>query len=118
VERSTGCWRASIRIRPRRAKGESEEIRDACLQRCLEELARQDRDLVVTYYVGAGRERIDGRVRLATSLGVSDNALRLRVQRLRDRLRGCAARCVEQAGEGQDGGPTWTGGSRHYGTEG
>jgi hypothetical protein len=72
------------------------EVRDACLQRCLRELSEQERDLIEIYYVGTGRERIDGRARLAAALGLSENALRLRAQRLRDRLRVCAAQCVEQ----------------------
>ena len=91
------------RAAPASTHSENQEIRDGCLQRCLSELAREDRDLVVNYYVGAGRQRIEERVRLATALGVSDNALRLRIQRLRDRLRGCAARCVERGGVGRDG---------------
>ena len=94
----TGDEALATRAAPSSTQSESHEIRDTCLQRCLNELAREDRDLVVDYYVGAGRQRIEGRVRLATALGVSDNALRLRIQRLRDRLRSCAARCVEQAG--------------------
>jgi hypothetical protein len=73
------------------------EVRDACLQRCLAELSPKDRDLIVTYYVGTGRERIEGRARLAAALGLSDNALRHRAQRLRDRLRIRAAQYLEQA---------------------
>lgn len=73
------------------------ELRDACLQRCLAELSPHDRDLIVTYYVGAGRARIEGRAQLAATLGLSDNALRHRAQRLRERLRVRAAHYLEQA---------------------
>ena len=76
---------------------ESDEVRDACLERCLGQLPGDERDLIVTYYVGAGRERIAGRARLAAARGLSENALRHRAQRLRDSLRVCAARCLEQA---------------------
>ncbi len=55
---------------------EGDEVRDACLQRCLGELPRDERDLIVTYYVGAGRKRIEGRARLAATFGLSENALR------------------------------------------
>jgi DNA-directed RNA polymerase specialized sigma24 family protein len=75
------------------------ELRDACLQRCLAELSPKDRDLIVTYYVGTGRERIDGRAQLAAALGLSENALRHRAQRLRDRLRIRAAQYLEQAAD-------------------
>jgi DNA-directed RNA polymerase specialized sigma24 family protein len=76
---------------------EDVEMRDACLQRCLGQISATERDLIVTYYVGAGRERIDGRAGLAAALGLSENALRHRAQRLRDRLRVCASECVETA---------------------
>jgi DNA-directed RNA polymerase specialized sigma24 family protein len=72
------------------------EVRDCWLQQCLAELAPKDRDLILAYYVGSGRERIDGRARLAAALGVGENALRLRAQRLRDRLRDRAAQDLEQ----------------------
>jgi DNA-directed RNA polymerase specialized sigma24 family protein len=75
------------------------EARDACLQRCLAELSPKDRDLIVTYYVGTGRERIEGRAQLAAALGLSDNALRHRAQRLRDRLRARAAQYLEQTAD-------------------
>ena len=74
------------------------DIREACLHSCLAELPEADRELILTYYVGTGRDRIGGRAQLATALGVSDNALRLRAQRIRDRLRTRAAQRLEQLG--------------------
>jgi hypothetical protein len=50
--------------------------------------------------VGTGRERIDGRAQLAETLGLSENALRHRAQRLRNRLRVCAGECIERSGSG------------------
>jgi DNA-directed RNA polymerase specialized sigma24 family protein len=76
---------------------EEDEARDACLQRCLGEIPAKERDLIVSYYVGTGRERIDGRAQLAATLSLTENALRHRAQRLRTRLRVCAAQCVERA---------------------
>jgi DNA-directed RNA polymerase specialized sigma24 family protein len=77
-------------------EAEAEEARDGCLQHCLGHLSPHERDLIVGYYVGAGRERIEGRARLAAARGLSENALRHRAQRLRDSLRTCASRCLEQ----------------------
>jgi hypothetical protein len=74
------------------------DAREACLQLCLAELCEADRDLILAYYVGTGRNRIGGRAQLAAALGVSDNALRLRAQRIRDRLRIRAAQRLEQSG--------------------
>lgn len=75
---------------------EDVEARDACLQRCLGEIPAKERDFIVTYYVGTGRERIEGRAQLAAAHGLTENALRHRAQRLRNRLRVCAADCVER----------------------
>ncbi len=60
------------------------------LDRCLEELPQEGRDLVLAYYAApGGRGKIENRQRLARELRLSDNALRSRVQRLRDRLEQC-----------------------------
>ena len=77
---------------------EDVEARDACLQRCLGEIPAKERELIVAYYVGSGRERIDGRAQLAETLGLTENALRHRAQRFRNRLRVCAGECIERSG--------------------
>ena len=60
------------------------------LQQCLETLASTDRELVVAYYDGdRGAAKIERRRRLAHEHALSSNALRIRVQRLRDRLEEC-----------------------------
>ncbi len=51
--------------------------------------------LVLGFYEGERRAKMANRRRLAESLGLSDNALRSRVQRLRDRLQACIERCRE-----------------------
>jgi DNA-directed RNA polymerase specialized sigma24 family protein len=71
-----------------------EEPRRDCLDRCLEDLPRESRDLVLRYYLDEGRSKIDNRRRLAEELGLSDNALRSRVQRVRDRLERCIRECM------------------------
>jgi DNA-directed RNA polymerase specialized sigma24 family protein len=65
-----------------------------CLDRCLDELVPESRDLILEYYGGEGRSRIDRRKRTAQALGVSESALRSRAQRLRDQLEGCVRRCL------------------------
>lgn len=60
------------------------------LEQCLEGLAVADRELVLSYYDGdRGAAKIDRRRRLAQDHALSSNALRSRVQRLRDRLEEC-----------------------------
>ena len=81
---------------PLRSPEEPEDDRaHECLDRCLEELAPDGRDVILRYYVAQGRNRIDNRKRLAEALGISESALRNRAQRLRDRLEGCIRRCLD-----------------------
>jgi DNA-directed RNA polymerase specialized sigma24 family protein len=71
----------------------TEEPHGACLEQCLARLAPESRELLLQYYAGEGRERILGRRRLAEAHGLSESALRNRVQRLRNRLQRWMARC-------------------------
>jgi len=63
-----------------------------CFERCLGELPRDARSLLVSYYEGDLGSKIANRRRLAESLGVSESALRNRVQRLRNRIEACVQR--------------------------
>jgi hypothetical protein len=56
------------------------------LEECLTLLSQCDRDLITCYYDGMGRERIQRRKGLASTVG-GMNALRVRVFRIRARLR-------------------------------
>jgi DNA-directed RNA polymerase specialized sigma24 family protein len=67
----------------------------ACFDRCLAALPAESRTLVLEYYVAERREKIDNRRRLAQNLGLSESALRNRVQRVRDRLERCVETCTE-----------------------
>ena len=73
-----------------------ESAADARLQdsfeRCLDEMPRDTRSLLLSYYEGQLGGKIANRRRLAESLGISESALRNRVQRLRDRLETCVQR--------------------------
>jgi DNA-directed RNA polymerase specialized sigma24 family protein len=76
------------------AAPDEEDPRTACFEGCLAELPAEGRALILAYYAAEGREKIDGRKRMAASLGLSDTALRNRAQRLRDRLERCIGRCL------------------------
>lgn len=71
----------------------SEQRRLECLERCLDDLPRASRDLIVCYHHGRGRPRIARRQRLAQELGIGLNALRIRMHRLHGRLQVCIDRC-------------------------
>jgi DNA-directed RNA polymerase specialized sigma24 family protein len=72
------------------------EQRLDCLDRCLDELRPEQRQLIVDYYAEAQRQRIERRRALAQRLGVSMNALAIRACRIRDTLQACIERCRRQ----------------------
>jgi DNA-directed RNA polymerase specialized sigma24 family protein len=69
----------------------------SCFERCLAALTDETRSLVLDYYVAERRAKIDNRRRLARSLGLSESALRNRVQRVRNRLERCVRTCTSAA---------------------
>lgn len=69
--------------------------------RCLAALPDDSRSLVLEYYdASAPAEKIARRRRLSTSMGLSENALRSRVQRIRDRLEACIRARLSARGTG------------------
>jgi DNA-directed RNA polymerase specialized sigma24 family protein len=77
---------------------EPDELGSECLEGCLQRLAAADRSLVLGYHEGERSVRIRRRSDLARDLGLSPNALRLKIHRLTARLRQCVVDCVEQGG--------------------
>jgi len=69
------------------------EARLACLDRCLEALEPDVRAIIVDYYRDAGRERIERRRELARTLGITMNALGIRVCRIRSALEAQMTMC-------------------------
>ena len=59
------------------------------LERCLSALQPEDRELILDYYRGDGRTKIEGRRRLAERLGLSANALTIKACRIRNKVEEC-----------------------------
>lgn len=59
------------------------------LEECLDSLAPADRELILEYYRGEQRAKIEKRRELAVRYGISLNALGIRACRLRDKLEEC-----------------------------
>jgi DNA-directed RNA polymerase specialized sigma24 family protein len=75
-------------------KSEIEE-KCSCLERCLEqELTPSDRELLFRYHEKEKGEKIRIRKQIAEELGISINALRIRVHHLHSRLRPCIDECL------------------------
>jgi len=65
------------------------ELRLESLDRCLQLLKPEQRDLIVEYYHGARQQKIERRRELAKRLGISMNALGIRASRIRAVLESC-----------------------------
>ena len=68
---------------------EGEEKLLGRLERCLSSLATDDRELILEYYRGDGKTKIENRRRLADRLGLSANALSIRACRIRNKVEAC-----------------------------
>ena len=65
-----------------------------CLDRCIGKLEAVSRRIIVGYYFGEERIKIENRRALAETLHISTNALTIRACRIRDNLEICVAGCV------------------------
>jgi DNA-directed RNA polymerase specialized sigma24 family protein len=72
------------------------QVRLECLSGCLERLPPDGRKLVVDYYEGDNQTRITNRKRLTESHGVSNQTLRARALRIREKLEGCISSCLKK----------------------
>jgi DNA-directed RNA polymerase specialized sigma24 family protein len=70
-----------------------------CFDRCLAGLEPERAELLVAYYSAARNPNRAWRAQLAASRGLSLNALRIRVFRAREALRGSLTRCLAASGE-------------------
>lgn len=66
----------------------------ACLDECTAKLNSADRELIVRYYYGQQREKIENRRAIARRLGISINAVSIRACRIRSKLEACVLQCA------------------------
>ena len=76
---------------------EIQEQRLECLERHLQELSPERRALVIDYYRDVRRQRIEHRREMAKQLGITMNALSIRVSRIRAGLEASVERCRNEA---------------------
>jgi DNA-directed RNA polymerase specialized sigma24 family protein len=69
-----------------------------CLDRCLGQLDPDEALLILDYYRGEQRAKIEQRRRLAAELELSPNALSIRACRIRDKLEACITQCRDAGG--------------------
>ncbi len=73
---------------------EAKEKRLGCLEQCSAKLPSEDREMIVQYYYGEQRVKLDNRKALAAERGMTANALSIKACRVRDKLRSCVTECV------------------------
>jgi DNA-directed RNA polymerase specialized sigma24 family protein len=88
--------------RPPPPPDSSDEIEEEydCLERCLQGLEHDNRELVLQYYQEEKQAKINHRKQLAAQLGIALNALRIRAHRIRATLQQCVQNCLEQRAAG------------------
>lgn len=77
------------------ALGDDPELPYKCMRDCLERLRPKDRELFLLYYGGEKKPK-NYRKELARHLGMTPNALRVRIKRIRTHLQKCIKACVAQ----------------------
>jgi len=65
-----------------------------CFERCLAELPMESRQLILQYFQDERRDKINNRQAMANRLGIPLNALRSRIQRIKDKLEQGVAGCL------------------------
>jgi RNA polymerase sigma factor (sigma-70 family) len=78
-------------------QSEESELRFTCLDSCLTKLTADHRALLLSFFQEEKHAKIEHRKMLAQKLGITANALRIRVHRLRASLYGCVKQCMEAA---------------------
>lgn len=78
------------------AEEERPDRREECLHLCLGKLTKDKRALILSYYAREKQAKIIHRAKLARELGVSPEALRARMLRIRVTLEDCIEQCLDE----------------------
>jgi DNA-directed RNA polymerase specialized sigma24 family protein len=81
---------------PDQGELDSLQSRAECLRLCLDKLPLESREMILKYYQGEKRSKIESRRKLAETFAVPPNVLRNRAYRLRERLQACVEDCIKR----------------------
>jgi RNA polymerase sigma factor (sigma-70 family) len=96
VKRQVSLEDSKLSTREAAIEEESPNLREECLNRCLQQLSPQKRQLILDYYAKDKQAKIDHRTKMTQGLGISIEALRVRVYRIRAKLERCIERCLDR----------------------
>jgi DNA-directed RNA polymerase specialized sigma24 family protein len=71
------------------------ELEHKCLERCLSKMSPRDRELLLEYYREEGGAKIEQHQEMSRRLGITVNALRITICRLRASFKKCMHSCVD-----------------------
>ncbi len=74
---------------------DSADREHTCLEQCLGETTPRNRELLLDYYREEGGAKIERHQEMARRRGITPNALRILVCRLRARFKKCMRECLE-----------------------
>ncbi len=77
-------------------------LAEDCFESCMNCLPERSRELILAYYgyERSGREKLDQRKALAERMAIADNALWIRVHRIRQALKKCVQNCTQNRQQG------------------
>lgn len=67
-----------------------------CLEKCLDQLPTEKREMILHYYDDMKKAKIESRKKMRQQLNLKANALRAQTHRIRKKLGECVRACVEQ----------------------
>lgn len=79
---------------PIKPKAADDDTHLRCLENCLSQISDANKELILRYYSFDRQAKIDDRKKLATHLGLSINALRIKALRIRAKVEECVTKCV------------------------
>ena len=79
------------------AENEDLEPESYCLEKCLQKLSTTDRELIERYYFEEKAKKKKNRADLARELNIDLPKLRVRAHRIRQQLRVCIEKCLQEA---------------------
>lgn len=79
--------------------GEEENLIAICVHKCLGQMPEDERQRLLEYYEGSGRERIERRNKMAELLNTTSNGLRIDICRSKMKLKRCTDKCCAEPGE-------------------
>jgi len=82
---------------PQEPEEETLERRRNCLSKCLRKLPKEKRELILSYYAKEKQAKILHRAKMAQRLGLSIEALRVRMLRIRSILEECIELCLDES---------------------